>query len=103
VAPAWPASGAELTAEHKDGRVLLRWKPAADEGGMYGYQVFRAEESPLLVHHASVRALSLRYEDVRVRPGASYRYAVKPYDLAGNRGPMSATVQISVPDVQDAR
>jgi 2,4-dienoyl-CoA reductase-like NADH-dependent reductase (Old Yellow Enzyme family) len=103
--PAWPSTGAELTAEHKDGRVLLRWKAATDDGGMYGYQVFRGEESggehgasgALLIHHASVRALSARYEDARVMPGATYRYAVKPYDLAGNRGAMSATVQVHVP------
>jgi hypothetical protein len=44
-----------------------------------------------------VRALSARYEDARVMPGATYRYAVKPYDLAGNRGAMSATVQVRVP------
>jgi 2,4-dienoyl-CoA reductase-like NADH-dependent reductase (Old Yellow Enzyme family) len=99
VPPSWPASGPELTAEHKDGRVLLRWKAATDEGGMYGSQVFRAEDDMLLLHHASVRALSARYEDARVRPGATYRYAVKPYDLAGNRGPMSATVGVTVPDV----
>jgi 2,4-dienoyl-CoA reductase-like NADH-dependent reductase (Old Yellow Enzyme family) len=111
--PVWPAAGAELTAEHKEGRVLLRWKAATDEGGMYGYQVFRAEEvgAPgdlgdsadarplaLLTHHASVRALSARYEDARVMPGARYRYAVKPYDLAGNRGPMSPTVQVQIPE-----
>jgi 2,4-dienoyl-CoA reductase-like NADH-dependent reductase (Old Yellow Enzyme family) len=97
VPPAWPSTGADLTAEHHAGRVLLRWKSATDEAGMYGYQVFRGE-GPLLVHHASVRALSARYEDARVVAGATYRYAVKPYDLAGNRGPMSATVQVRVPD-----
>jgi 2,4-dienoyl-CoA reductase-like NADH-dependent reductase (Old Yellow Enzyme family) len=112
VPPSWPATGAALTAEHKDGRVVLRWKAASDDGGMYGYQVFRGEEiggaatggaatgapEALLVHHASVRALSARYEDARVMPGARYRYAVKPYDLAGNRGPMSETVVVRVPD-----
>jgi len=107
VPPSWPAGGAALTAEHKEGRVLLRWKAASDDAGMYGYQVFRGEElgaaaagqsGALLVHHASVRALSARYEDARVVPGARYRYAVKPYDLAGNRGPMSETVVVRVPD-----
>jgi 2,4-dienoyl-CoA reductase-like NADH-dependent reductase (Old Yellow Enzyme family) len=110
--PSWPDAGAGLTAEHKQGRVLLRWKAAADAEGMYGYQVFRGEEiggtsgrtqagassGVLLIHHASVRALSARYEDARVVPGARYRYAVKPYDLAGNRGPMSETVVVHVPD-----
>jgi 2,4-dienoyl-CoA reductase-like NADH-dependent reductase (Old Yellow Enzyme family) len=112
VAPSWPDTGAALTAEHKQGRVLLRWKAAADDDGMYGYQVFRGEEiggaggrstagggsGALLIHHASVRALSARYEDARVVAGARYRYAVKPYDLAGNRGPMSETVVVHVPE-----
>jgi 2,4-dienoyl-CoA reductase-like NADH-dependent reductase (Old Yellow Enzyme family) len=110
--PSWPDSGAGLTAEHKQGRVVVRWKAATDADGMYGYQVFRGEEigvasggtragggsGALLVHHASVRALSARYEDSRVVPGARYHYAVKPYDLAGNRGPMSETAVVHVPD-----
>jgi 2,4-dienoyl-CoA reductase-like NADH-dependent reductase (Old Yellow Enzyme family) len=86
-------AGAQLRAEYKDGRVLLRWTAAKDNEAMYGYQVFRGE-SGVLVHHASVRALSTRYEDARVVPGATYRYAVRPYDLAGNRGPMSTTVEV---------
>lgn len=98
VPPAWSDGGAELRAEYKDGRVLLRWNAATDAGGMYGYQVFRGEgvtTGGALVHHASVRAVSTRYEDARVVPGARYRYAVRPYDLAGNRGPMSATVEVA--------
>ena len=60
--------------------MLLRWKAATDDDGMYGYQVFRGEEiasattgssGALLAHHASVRALSARYEDARVVPGAT--------------------------------
>jgi 2,4-dienoyl-CoA reductase-like NADH-dependent reductase (Old Yellow Enzyme family) len=101
VPPVWPDGGAELSAEHKDGRVVLRWKAATDADAMYGYQVFRGEEVShsltLLVHHASVRALSARYEDTRVVAGATYRYAVKPYDLAGNRGPMSTAAQVRIP------
>jgi hypothetical protein len=102
VPPVWPESGAELRAEHKDGRVLLRWRAATDNEAMYGYQVFRAEDlagdgSGLLVHHASVRAKSERYEDARAIPGVAYRYAVRPYDLAGNRGPLSQSVRVFVP------
>lgn len=96
VPPEWPARGPELRAECKDGRVLLRWSAATDNQAMYGYQVFRAEGDVPLAHHASVRALSTRYEDARVVAGATYRYAVRPYDLAGNRGPMSATVEAKV-------
>lgn len=102
IAPEWPAKGPDLRAEYKDGRVLVRWTAATDNEGMYGYQVFRAEElvpnaHAILVHHASVRALSTRYEDARVVSGGRYRYAVRPYDLAGNRGPMTVAVSVDVP------
>jgi dimethylglycine catabolism A len=98
VPPAWSGAGAGLTAQAKDGKILLRWQAATDNEAMYGYQVFRGEgDSGLLAHHASVRALSTRYEDLRVLPGATYRYAVRPYDLAGNRGPMSPTIGVTVP------
>lgn len=101
IAPVWPELGADVHAEYKNGRVLLRWTAATDNEAMYGYQVFRGEElgvgPPQLTHHASVRALSTRYEDVRVMPGVTYRYAIRPYDLAGNRGVVSATVTVRVP------
>ena len=98
VPPAWPDAGAGLTAEYKEGRVLLRWTAATDNEAMYGYQVFRAEGEGILLHHSSARAASARFEDPRVAGGMTYRYAVRPYDVAGNRGPMSATVEVRVPD-----
>jgi 2,4-dienoyl-CoA reductase-like NADH-dependent reductase (Old Yellow Enzyme family) len=98
VPPQWAPSGPELTIEYKDGRVLLRWKAATDNEQMYGYQVFRAEHGGMLLHYASVRGATARYEDPRVIGGESYQYAVRPYDLAGNRGPMSASVSVRVPD-----
>jgi dimethylglycine catabolism A len=102
IAPTWSGSGAGLAADVKRGNVVLRWTAATDNEAIYGYQVYRAEEppagaAPLLTHHASVRGVSTRYEDTRVMGGATYRYAVRPYDLAGNRGPMSEPVSASVP------
>lgn len=100
VPPAWPAAGAGLRAECRDGRVVLRWRAATDNEAVYGYQVFRGDPiatGGALVHHASVRALSTRYEDARVVPGGAYRYALRPYDLAGNRGPMTEPVEVRVP------
>ncbi|HEX7602880.1 MAG TPA: NADH:flavin oxidoreductase [Polyangiaceae bacterium] len=96
--PEWPAAGPSVGAELKEGRVLLRWLAATDNEGMYGYQVLRAEGDGLLLHHASVRAASLRYEDARIIGGTRYRYAVRPYDLAGNRGPASPTITVDVPE-----
>ncbi len=94
VPPAWPEAGAGLTAEASAGRVLLRWHAASDNEAVYGYQVLRAERDGILLHYASVRAGSLRYEDARVVTGMRYRYAVRPYDLAGNRGPVSPTIAV---------
>ncbi len=103
VAPVWPDAGASLTADYKDGRVLLRWHAASDNEAMYGYQIFRGESDATAVdacsldHFASVRAASTRFEDARVIGGASYAYAVRPYDLAGNRGASSLRVVVVVP------
>jgi 2,4-dienoyl-CoA reductase-like NADH-dependent reductase (Old Yellow Enzyme family) len=109
IAPEWAAGGAEPTAEYKDGRVLVRWKAATDNEQMYGYQVMRSEGTsatvgpsdgalvPMLVHYASVRGASARFEDPRVLGGETYTYAVRPYDLAGNRGPMSPSVVVVIP------
>jgi 2,4-dienoyl-CoA reductase-like NADH-dependent reductase (Old Yellow Enzyme family) len=97
VPPEWPESGANVTAEYKDGRVLVRWSAATDNEAVYGYQVFRGEGDGGLLHGASVRGKSMRFEDPSVVGGMRFRYAVRPYDLAGNRGPMSPTATVDVP------
>lgn len=98
VPPEWPEEGARLVAEYKEGRVLLKWTAAKDNQAVYGYQVFRAEGDGVLLHHSSARAASTRFEDARVMGGAKYRYALRPYDLAGNRGPMTPTVELTIPE-----
>ena len=98
IAPEWPSSGASLTAEVSGGRVLLRWRAATDNEGVYGYELLRAEGSGVLLHYASIRAASLRFEDARVIGGVTYRYAIRPYDLAGNRGPLTPSIDARVPD-----
>jgi 2,4-dienoyl-CoA reductase-like NADH-dependent reductase (Old Yellow Enzyme family) len=99
VPPSWADGGADLRASCQEGRVLLRWRAATDNEAIYGYQVFRGDAGTggALVHHASVRALSTRYEDGRVVAGGAYRYALRPYDLAGNRGPMTAALDVVIP------
>jgi fibronectin type 3 domain-containing protein len=90
--------GDALRAEHKDGRVVVRWEKATDPEGLYGYEVLRGEgDEGLLLHVSTVREKSQRFEDTRVLPGSVVRYAVRPFDLAGNRGPLSATVTVRVP------
>lgn len=95
--PSWPA-GAALRASCTDGRVLLRFPRAEAPGGLYGYEVLRADgEGAELVHYASVRARSERFEDARIVAGGRYGYALRPYDLGGRRGPATATAWLDVP------
>lgn len=98
VPPEWGPQGPGLVAEYKEGRVLLKWAAAKDNEAVYGYEIFRAEGDGILLHHSSARAQSTRFEDARVIGGATYRYALRPYDLAGNRGPVSPAVSVTIPD-----
>lgn len=98
VAPTWPDAGASLTAEIASGRVVLRWRAATDNEAIYGYELLRAENGGIMLHYASIRAASLRFEDARVVSGVTYRYAIRPYDLAGNRGPLTPSIDVRIPD-----
>jgi hypothetical protein len=97
VPPVWPATGASLSASYAAGQVVLTWSPATDAEGLYGYELLRAEDTGILVHWSSIRARSTRWEDTRVVAGRRYRYALRPYDLAGNKGAASPTVDITIP------
>src|ERR1700722_6002814 len=98
VPPEWGPQGPSVTAEYREGRVLLKWSAAKDNEAVYGYQVFRAEGDGVLVHFSSARAASTRFEDARVIGGVKYKYALRPYDLGGNHGPMSPSVSVAIPD-----
>lgn len=95
--PVWGDGGPSLTATAANGQVVLAWRPATDNEALYGYEVLRAEHDGILLHHASVRGRSTRWEDTRVLGGTTYRYALRPYDLAGNRGALSEAVRVEVP------
>ena len=97
VPPEWGPNGSEIRVEYKDGRVLLRWSSATDNEALYGYELFRGVGSAELTHHASVRASSTRFEDSRVLGGETYRYALVPYDLAGNRAKRSEVAELVIP------
>jgi len=97
IPPVWPAEGAGLTAEYRNGGVLLRWSPATDNEGLYGYEIFRGEGDGPRVHWSSVRGVSRRFEDLRVVCGTRYQYSLRPYDLAGNRGAESAVASLNIP------
>jgi len=94
-APTWPR-GASLAARAAYGRVELSWPAAADNEGVYGYEIFRAEEKGALAHLTSVHGHKRSWADEQVVGGTRYRYAVRAYDFAGNR---SLPTQIAAVDV----
>jgi hypothetical protein len=94
--PTWNADGARLRAESGNGRVTLRWQRAHDNEAVYGYEVFRAVGDGAFTHLYSARDPRVRFDDHGVVSGERYRYYVRPYDLAGNRGESSDTVEATL-------
>jgi hypothetical protein len=63
--------------------VLLSWRAASDDVGVVGYRIYR--------NGRLLRSLVRRsYTDRAVSRQRTYRYAVRPYDAAGNLGPARA-------------
>src|SRR5690606_5068350 len=62
-APRRPQDGAQPPATCATGRVVLTWRSASDNEGMYGYQLFRSQHDRPFVHYASLRTRSTRFED----------------------------------------
>lgn len=89
------APAASPTARYVDGQIVLSW--TAPSPAPYGFQVLRATGDGALVHRASVRGRSLRFEDREVTGGHTYRYALRAYDLGGARGDVCPSVRVDVP------
>jgi hypothetical protein len=76
------------------GVLRLTWEAAMDPEGMYGYEVFRSvNDGPFL--HLTSSTTSTHMEEGALA-GNRYLYFVRPYDLAGNRGPNSNIAEITI-------
>lgn len=96
--PRWPPEGACLQAERRPGAVVLRWRRATDNEGVYGYDILRSQSGGPLKHLWAVRGdMQPRYEDGAAAAGARYAYVVQAYDFAGNRSEPSNRVEVDIP------
>jgi chitinase len=88
-APTAPQSFA-IRAYSRPVRVALTWVAATDNVKVAGYRITR--NGALLTTVAGTS-----FTDSAVAGGATYRYAVTAIDAAGNRGPSTATLQLTTP------
>jgi len=92
--PHWPNGGKLQLELRENGRLRVDWEAAADNEGMYGYEVFRSVNDGPYAHLTSSR--STAHVDEQALAGNKYSYFVRPYDLAGNRGPQSNVAEVVV-------
>jgi hypothetical protein len=97
IPPRWPAGGARLEAVLDRGRVKLLWERAIDNEEVYAYEVERAVGAGPFSHLMTVRGRTPGFRDEDVLGGFSYRYRVRAYDVAGNRGERSEETAIRLP------
>ena len=94
VAPRWGETGAALRAEAAPSGVRVSWAEATDNEAVYGYEILRSVDGGSFEHVHSVKTTC--WTDHAVAAGARYRYAVRAYDLAGNRTPTSNAADIEL-------
>lgn len=93
--PTWPNGGALSAELEEDRHVRLAWEAAVDSHEMYGYDILRSINGGEFEHLYAVNKTT--HKDEKLLAGNTYAYLVRPYDLAGNRGPDSNIVNISFP------
>ena len=92
-APSAPATVA--AAPTSTSKVSVSWSAAVSGGlAIQNYRVFKGSSPSSLTQLAITTKLS--YNDTAVSAGATYYYAVKASDTAGDLSPMSTVVQVTV-------
>lgn len=95
-----PSAPTELSAsvqEVDSSPVLeLTWNAATDDGLVSSYRIYKSNN---LLNSVS----GLTYEDTNVLRGETYTYQVSAVDNQGLESPRSSSVEISVPEEEDAQ
>ncbi len=73
-------------------QIDIAWSASTDNIGVAGYQIIRNGYAI-----ASVSGLSLAYSDSTAAPNATYTYAVRAFDAAGNYSAPSAAAAVTTP------
>ncbi len=86
-----PSAPGLLTATARSSsQVSLTWGPSTDNVGVTGYRVYR--------NGAQVgTTTATSYVDEGLTAGSAYSYTVRAYDAAGNPGPPSGAVTVTIP------
>ncbi|MBS3909193.1 MAG: S8 family serine peptidase [Actinobacteria bacterium] len=71
-----------------DSKVFIKWEAATDNVAVIGYDVYNADNGEKIV---SVEKTN--YMHTGLAPNTTYRYYVAAFDAAGNRSPVSETVE----------
>ncbi len=85
-----PSTPTGLSATASTSQVAVSWNASTDDNAVASYDVYR--DGQLLT-----RTTALSYTDTGVQPGATYSYAVRAVDNAGNVSQRSGSVSATVP------
>ena len=82
VAPSTPSN--VVATKTTSTSITLNWSPSTDNVGVAGYEIFR--------NGAAIADVFLPpFQDGGLSPSATYTYAVRAFDLAGNMSPLSGS------------
>lgn len=85
-----PSAVPQFQATAMQRSVMLSWAYATDNVGVAGFRVFRDGKQIADINSSG-------YLDTGLAPLSTHSYTVQAYDAAGNVGPLSAPVTVTVP------
>jgi len=74
-------------------QIDIAWDSATDNNRVVGYRVYRKDSG----HLKSISEAKRSYVSAWLHPGTTYRYTVRAIDAAGNEGPPSDTLVVTIP------